>query len=499
MFSRDWLITATPPTPNGDLHVGHMSGPYLAADIFRRARARFGDSSVYICYGDDNQSYVVTTAKRLNTDPESLMEESNGNIEATLDTYEIGMDQYSRPDDAHGKAVGDSIRLLVEKGLIVERDAVHLIGSESGQPLYEAFADGHCNACLAGTKGGICEACGHPNDPVNLIANDGRDNAAAFETTSQKRLVLPVENFRDELVDYYTDKRGRWRPHLLHLVDELLSEPLADYPVSHPSSWGIPIGMPGWDGHAINVWAEMGLGLLHALSRHRSADKIREGSYIQFLGYDNSYFFAIVHPVLQFAMKRAGIGSSKLPDFIFTNEFYHLENEKFSTSKGHAIWARDLLEHLSVDEARFYLSLHGPELAESNFELDAAIDSVAETLRDPLAQIHLTLASLAGMQLEAAGNADPLIRKLEARMRLFSEPEYFSSRQLAVLVQNTLFFLAGADMAGSDPATRRRYVGLVAFLIEGLTIFCPDLAASLAASLDNVREATTGLPHERRS
>lgn len=470
MSAQDWLITATPPTPNGDLHVGHMSGPYLAADIFKRARVALGDSAVYVCYGDDNQSYVVTTADRLKTDPNELMDRGNSDIQATLNAYDIDMDQYTRPDGDHNKAVGDAIRLLIDQGIIIEKEVDQLFDSQSGVPLYEAFASGRCPVCLLGTKGGICESCGHPNDPVDLIEKPSKDNDDnQFVIKSAKRLVLPIEDFRDEIIEFYESKRGIWRPHLIQLVDELLTKPLADYPISHPNTWGIPIGLPNWDGHVINVWAEMGLGLLHLLGRHRSEAEIKSGRYVQFLGYDNSYFFAIVHPVLQFALARVGVQNTKLPEFIFTNEFYHLENKKFSTSQGHALWGRELLEHMSAGEARLYLSLNSPELSEANFQLSEAI-AFARSLRPALERIRSIISpTIAGLHVD--GSNSSISRTIEQRIKFFCDPNHFSSRSLAEIIHQIIGFLGNGDHNLQDVRTREDILGLYKLLLKYWSVF----------------------------
>ena len=470
MANSDWLITATPPTPNGDLHVGHMSGPYLAADIFKRARMALGDSAVYVCYGDDNQSYVVTTADRLDTDPTKLMDDGNADIQKTLDEYHIDMDQYTRPDDKHCKAVGEAIRLLISKNLIVEKEVEQLCNKTTGAPVYEAFASGYCNVCLLETKGGICEACGHPNDPIDLIRrSSGVSDDTQLVRKTAKRLVLPIEDYREEIIELYRTKRGVWRPRLVQLVDELLSKPLADYQISHPSSWGIPIGLPEWDGHVINVWAEMGLGLLYLLGQHRNDTEMQQGRYVQFLGYDNSYFFAIVHPALQFALKRAGVESTKLPEFIFTNEFYHLDNKKFSTSQGHALWGRELLEHMSVDEARLYLSLNSPELSEANFQLSEA-KAFAKSLRQALERIDSDiLPAIAGYHVDILNH--PVSRTIEDRVKFFCEPETFSSRCLAQIIYSVILFLSGTRIDLQNDDVLKRVIGLYGILKKYSPIF----------------------------
>ena len=201
MSATDWLITATPPTPNGDLHVGHLSGPYLAADIFRRAREWLGDTAAYVCYGDDHQSYVVTTAERLGEDPQALMARGNADIAATLDAFAIKMDAYTRPDAAHDAAVRTSIHRLIDAGLVVERQTTHWYDPSGDRLLYEAFATGNCPVCLESTKGGICEACGHPNAPTELLgARIDGSPIEGLEPRHGRDWVIPIEAYREQLI-----------------------------------------------------------------------------------------------------------------------------------------------------------------------------------------------------------------------------------------------------------------------------------------------------------
>ena len=482
MTSSDWLITATPPTPNGDLHIGHISGPYLAADIFKRVRMVLGDNAVYVCYGDDNQSYILTTADRLGTDPIVLAEKGNADIQKTLRAYHIDMDQYTRPNEEHNKVVGDAIRLLINKNLIVEKETDQLSDSENGAILYEAFVSGYCNVCLLETKGGVCEACGHPNAPVNLLEKSFPNGSnVQFIRKSIRSLVLPIEDYREEIVEFYKTKRGKWRPHLIQLVDELLSKPLSDFPISHSGSWGIPIGLPEWDGHVINVWAEMGLGLLHLLNQHRSGVKMDEGIYVQFLGYDNSYFFAILHPVLQFALRRVGMDHTKLPEFIFTNEFYCLDNKKFSTSQGHVLWGRELLEHMSADEARLYLSLNSPELSEANFRLRNALNYITGKIRPSIKRIY-NLTEKHGINHDIS-EINLIHPNVFERIKFWCQPENFSSRRLASILDSMLAFVNCAE----DEISREMWLELSPSLLLLLNVIMPNTYQKLQ-KIDEVKE-----------
>src|SRR5262249_45008060 len=157
------------------------------------------------------------------------------------------------------------------------------------------------------------------------------------------------------------------RPHVLRFVEEMLDRPLRDFPVSYPGEWGIPLTIPGFESQVVNVWAEMLPGLVYMTevglangSRPPSPDAwARSSGYdlVQFLGYDNTFSFSFAHLGLLFAHDKW-----IEPTAIVTNEFYHLDNSKFSTSRRHLIWARDLVTRYGVDNVRFYLGINNPEL-----------------------------------------------------------------------------------------------------------------------------------------
>ena len=370
------IITSTPPTPNGDLHVGHVSGPYLAADVHARFLRSQGKSVAYVSSSDDNQSYVVTTAKRLGVRPRQLAREQAERIRHTLAKASIAIDAFTVPDRRHVEFVQQFFLQLYEANILARKKKTAFWCREHGRYVFESYLKGYCRHCFSPTAGGICEACGHPNDASTILDPQcGVDPRHTLERREVETIVLELERFRSRIRRFYADKWRTWRPHALRLVDELLENELPDYPISYISDWGIPAPFPRLDGRVLNVWAEMFPGLMRTVEfvearQHGNGSDGRKiwhpdsgNELIQFLGYDNSFFFFVVHLVLALARPNECI----LPTSIVTNEFYQLDNFKFSTSKNHAIWARDLLDRRPVDEVRFYLALSNPEHQKANF------------------------------------------------------------------------------------------------------------------------------------
>jgi len=399
------IVTATPPTPNGDLHVGHLAGPYFAADVFCRHQRQLGQPVVYVSSGDDHQSYVVDTARRKSVDPIALANQGNRDIRATLDAAEIAIDVFNRPDAAHRAFVTDFMTRLYEAGALDVRTSPVWRDRRTGERVFEAHVVGHCPNCLLSTKGGICESCGHPNTIGDLLNRYPTGGAPEdLEVAQEPVLWFPIEPYRAQIAAYLDDRRHVLRPGIAQLVSALLDKPLADFQMSYASDWGIPVPFGGLEGHVFNVWAEMLPGLMHstALSPNMPDDALANwtaGSgnrLVQFLGYDNSYFFVILH----LAMLCASDVDLILPESIVTNEFYQLEGSKFSTSQNHVIWGRDLLKTHSLDAARFYMAFSNPETQQTNFQLDAMERVVLERLIGPYNALGLKLQ--AGVRSGAA-------------------------------------------------------------------------------------------------
>ncbi|MFG2922627.1 class I tRNA ligase family protein [Streptomyces sp. NPDC048305] len=479
---RRFLVTATPPTTNGDLHVGHLSGPYLGADVFSRAQRLTGHTALYASGGDDHQTYVVTTAQRLGVDPVALAARCNDEITGTLELADVAIDAFTRPDDAYREEIREFFAGLYRAGRLVPRTWTFPYCAETGRYLLEAFATGFCPECLAGTCGAICENCGHPNDAGSLLFPEG--TGAGEGSTQEPReveiLVLPLEEYRERFTEFYRRRRSTMRPHVLRFVDEMLSRPLPDFPVSYPADWGIPVGIEGFEGQVINVWAEMLPGLRHMAEAAR-ADRTPEtpagvwdkGSgfeLVQFLGYDNTFYFSFAHLGLAFAH-----GGLIEPTAIVTNEFYHLDGAKFSTSRRHLIWARDLVGKYGPDNVRFHLALGNPEHQPADFTEAGFLETVRTRLHEPLRRITAELAAHTGRPVTAGPGTEALLDRYRDRMRRAYTLETFSMRLAAETTANLLVLLA--SRASDDP-------GLATAGLRVLATQASPLVPGLASTIE---------------
>jgi methionyl-tRNA synthetase len=381
------MVISPAPTANGDLHLGHIAGPFLAADVYSRYVRAMGREVLFGTGFQDTSTYVVSTANRLGMKPKALVARSAEQIETTLAALGIGVDGFTRDDDRFVKGVLVFLERLHTMGKFRLRTMTFPYSPRTKEYLVDGHARGGCPRCLADGCAGLCESCGHPVAAGELI--DPRSTTHPDDPVELREaavLVLPMEEYRDELRQHFASHASAMRPHMVQAIGEILSRPLLDYPVTYPISWGIPAPFPEVAGQVINPNAEPMAWSIHctALSaEHRGTTSASEDELwlagagtkvVYFLGFDNTYPFAVAG----MAMLLAHGGRYLLPDQFITNEFYELDNAKFSTSRGHVVWGRDLVAEMPRDLIRFHLATTSPEHQRTDFS-HAALARVTES------------------------------------------------------------------------------------------------------------------------
>lgn len=386
LAGRPVFVFSTPPTPNGDLHLGHLSGPYLGADAYVRFQRLNGQQAWHITGSDDYQSYVVECAGREGQTPAQTAAHYSAEIAATLELMDIPLDQYTITNaDPHYR---DGLRAffsrVVASGGAPVADAAALVDGETGKYLYEVDVRGGCPTCGNGTGGNICEECGEPNFCHDLVDPAPRHGQAPPKVASVARRVVALHEHAGVVADHH--HLGRAPARLRDLAARLFARARVDVPVTHPSDWGVPPAEDGTDGQVIWVWPEMSYGFLHGiaalgsrLGRDWRADAPQqEWKIVHFFGYDNSFYHAILYPVLYRLAH-----PDWAPDIDYhVNEFLLLDGQKFSTSRRHAIWGKEILTPQTVDAVRYHLSRIRSEGRRTNFEVAQYEATVRETLID---------------------------------------------------------------------------------------------------------------------
>jgi methionyl-tRNA synthetase len=386
---RPAIIIAATPTPNGDLHVGHMAGPYLSGDIYARYLRSTGRPVTYTTCTDDSQSYVVTTAHRQGRTPADLVAGSTTAIQRSLELMGISMAPLPPIDEKYHRTVLGFLSALHALGRFRLRTVRLPYAEGAGTFLYDGLVSGVCPHCLANSCGGGCESCGHPNNFDELLSPtstvDPSDPVSYREATI---LVLPLEEYRGRLTAYFAEHVDGWRPHARQLVRELLDGPLPDVPVTVPGEWGIAAPFAETPGQILYPWVEAMPASIYATWRAAgksaaATDELwrreSDAELVYFHGFDNVYHWALMDLVFLLAHGDRYV----TPAANVCNEFYELAGEKFSTSRNHVVWSADLLAEVPRDLVRFHLALTGPELQRTNFDPAALRSIVTRRLVQP--------------------------------------------------------------------------------------------------------------------
>ncbi|WP_428268665.1 FAD-dependent oxidoreductase [Haliangium sp.] len=379
------MVTSTPPTPNGDLHLGHLAGPYLGADIYARAQRMRGREVYHVTGIDDFQSYVAGKALRTERPPEQVADHYAARIEAALRAAGVGCDHVTRTrDEAYVARIQGMIARLYREGHVVAKVGEYLVSSGDERCLFEFYVSGLCPHCGAPAGGGCCEECGRPNEGVELVepaATLGTiavDDDGAPMRRQVRRLVLPLSRYRERLRAFVD--RASMPAHLRALVEVMLEAGLPDVPVTHPHHWGLRCTVPGFEDQVISTWVEMGHSLLAGIEqcsgRAPSGGPGPHLRTVQFFGFDNGFYYALLYPLL-YELAEPGF---EAPSEFMCNEFYLLDGLKFSTSRAHAVWVRDLLAREPADLIRFYLAYTRPESGRTSFTGHAYQTFVADEL-----------------------------------------------------------------------------------------------------------------------
>ena len=357
-------ITSTPPTPNGDLHVGHLAGPYVAGDVLSRFLRAESRSVLHTSGLDDHQSYVQVRGLKDGKAAEEIADAHGASIERTWRGAAVSFDRVVRPrrEPGYARSVQAFFRRLYDEGRIEARTTPLPYCPPCERWLYEAYVVGGCPHCGASSNGNACEACGRPNDCGDLVGPRCTLCGQAAEIRPCERLYFPLSPYTDRLTAYWATVR--MPPHLRALCEKMTADGLPDIAVTHPADWGVGVPVVGFEDQRVYVWFEMAPGYLLQAGR---ADGATGPGPVQFFGFDNGYFHAVLFPALYAAAGR----TDALAAGFEVNEFYRLEGQKFSTSRRHAVWADEVIEESGGDVLRHHVCADRPQGRQTSFDRPA--------------------------------------------------------------------------------------------------------------------------------
>ncbi|MBO4207668.1 class I tRNA ligase family protein [Micromonospora echinofusca] len=447
------LVFCPPPTPNGGLHLGHLSGPYVRADMLVRALRSMGRDARHITGTDDHQSFVAATARLRRVDPADVAATEGDAILATLRTADVGCDRLTRPatDPQHADRIRELFARVAASPTVTQQERETAYCPTCDLSLHQAFARGRCGHCGADSEGEICEACGRPNEARELVGVACRICGTPAVTRPERALWLDLDAHAEQLRGYL--RSCHTSPDLLVLVERLLDEGLPAYRLARFTEWGVTLG----DGQAVDAWVDLALTFLDAAAAESEQDG--PARITLFLGYDNSFFYAVLLPILAFA---AGL-TAHLPAAFVTNQFLHLDDAKFSTSRGHAVWADEALAAAGADAVRLAMLRNAPEGRVTRITHEGA-DRLAQ---DPLYRhAHEWLDGFAALteqcdgQVPGTGAWTDAHREFYRYLNLTTRqldglllPESFSARGYVQLLENVV--ARAAEFRATEEALRR--------------------------------------------
>lgn len=499
-----YIVTAAPPNPNGDLHLGHLAGPFLGADVQARYLRGAGHQVAHVSYIDEHSCYVPRRARELSAGAYETAHLLGTRIEQTLAMGHMAPDLVARPhrDAEHDAVILENFGRLWQAGaLYCAPDEVYWCATCSVY-LYEAEIRGACHYCGAASDGFYCEECGRPQTSARLADPKCTGCGGRPEVGRHQRIFFPLEDYRDRLRAYFADRPTR--PRLRAYLDMMFAEPLPATPVSRAGSYGVAVPDPAWQGHYLDTWF---CGLFGYLAATRLAAQVAQlpaaaGGWqgedvevLEFLGFDCSFS----HAVLWVAMAMA-LGDLALPAKINTNEFYRLEGGKFSTSRGHAIWGGQFLASVPADSLRFHLCLTGPETEQTNFSMAEFATTVRTVLVDGLERLLDRFDDSRPSTRAANSDLAHLLDSVRKETAASLEPAWFSPAQAAQAVCAALADPALAALVEeATPAGRRAGLVRLAWLLEP---FLPGWSSDILRALDDsfpaVRAVATAAGQRQR-
>ena len=374
-MSKRFTITAALPYTNGPLHIGHLAGVYVPADIYARYLRLKGHDVAFICGSDEHGVPITIKAKKEGVTPQDIVDHFNANIKASFKEFGISFDNYSRTSaKIHHETASEFFTTLHGKGEFIEETSAQLYDAEAGQFLADRFVVGTCPKCgNEESYGDQCEACGTSHNATDLIKPKSAITGATPSLKETKHWFLPLDKHEAFLKEWILEgHKSDWKPNVYGQCKSWIDDGLRPRAVTRDLDWGIPVPVEGADGKVLYVWFDAPIGYISSTKEWAQREgkdwepywKDKDTTLVHFIGKDNIVFHCIIFP----AMLKAE-GSYILPTNVPANEFLNLEGQKLSTSKNWAVWLPDYLKEFpeKQDVLRYVLTATAPETKDNDF------------------------------------------------------------------------------------------------------------------------------------
>lgn len=374
-MAKRYTLTAALPYTNGPIHIGHLAGVYVPADIYARYLRLKGHDVVFICGSDEHGVPITIKAKNEGVSPQDVVDRYHNIIKNSFKEFGISFDNYSRTSAAiHHETASDFFKTLDDKDKFIVETTDQLYDAQAQQFLADRFVIGTCPKCgHTESYGDQCEACGTSHNATDLIQPKSAITGNTPELKSTKHWYLPLDQYQDFLKKWIgVDHKNDWKPNVYGQCMSWINDGLRPRAVTRDLDWGIPVPAKDADGKVLYVWFDAPIGYISSTKEWAESNgkdwepywKDKNTTLLHFIGKDNIVFHCIIFP----AMLKAE-GSYILPQNVPANEFLNLEGQKLSTSKNWAVWLPEYLNDFpdQQDVLRYVLTATAPETKDNDF------------------------------------------------------------------------------------------------------------------------------------
>lgn len=374
-YPQRYTITAALPYTNGPIHIGHLAGVYVPADIYARYLRLTGKDVLFVGGSDEHGVAISMKAKKEGVSPKEIIDKYHGIIKKSFVDFGISFDNYSRTSaEIHHKTASDFFKKLYDQGDFIEETTAQLYDQEAQQFLADRFVTGTCPKCgHEEAYGDQCENCGSSLNATDLINPKSTITGSVPTTKETKHWFLPLDRYEGFLKKYILEgHKNDWKPNVYGQCKSWIDGGLEPRAVTRDLDWGIPVPVEGAEGKVLYVWFDAPIGYISSTKEWAEREgrdwepywKDEGTKLVHFIGKDNIVFHCIIFPAILKAH-----GDYILADNVPANEFLNLEGNKLSTSKNWAVWLHEYLEEFAdmQDVLRYTLTANAPETKDNDF------------------------------------------------------------------------------------------------------------------------------------
>jgi len=368
--AKRYMITAALPYANGPVHIGHLAGVYVPADIYVRYLRLRGRDVKFVCGSDEHGVAITIKARQEGVTPQEVVDKYHGMIKKSFSDFGISFDIYSRTTSkVHYETATAFFKTFHDKGLFIEKTTKQYYDTEANQFLADRYVTGTCPNCHSeGAYGDQCEACGSSLNATDLINPRSMLSGSDPELRETTHWYMPLDKYEPFLREWILEGHKEWKSNVYGQCKSWLDTGLQPRSISRDLDWGVPVPLPGAQGKVLYVWFDAPIGYISA-TKELTPDwekywKDKDSKLIHFIGKDNIVFHCIIFPAIL-----KGMGSYILPENVPANEFMNLENDKISTSRNWAVWLHEYLNDFpgKEDALRYVLTANMPETKDNDF------------------------------------------------------------------------------------------------------------------------------------